>query len=316
MCFFSTFLYIVASTLWQNFSRAHTVREYGVNVYPRIAVRCISAISLFLVLYLAYLTPAHFGVSNLQKLQVLVSIIAVSAIYPLFKNSTISVDHVSFIGFVIFSSLVLLLSNDLVIIFFTLELLNMLIIYSFFFNSNVTQLNPLSSALKISSSCVYQFILNFFSSILLYVSINWYMLLTGGSSLYNASVWQLNVSTHTPVSLILLCFLLKLGSGPWIFFKITIYKNMNYVSVYLYTAVYLTVILVFFFNLIFTAGLSVHPYTSNFIVIISAAAVIVFSSLSFQTNNFFVFLSFSSLINITVFLLQVMSVMFVWIAQE
>ena len=86
---------------------------------------------------------------------------------------------------------------------------------------------------------------------------------------------------------------------------------MNYVSVYLYTAVYLTVILVFFFNLIFTAGLNVHPYTSNLIVIISVAAVVVFSSLSFQTNNFFVFLSFSSLINITVFLLQVMSVMFV-----
>lgn len=111
-------------------------------------------------------------VSNVHKAQIALICLGFIGCYSIIKPRTVGVDHITFLGFSIISSVSLLLSKNLVNIFFTLELINMLIIYSFFLNATSAKQVSENSALKISASCVYQFILNFFSSIILFVTIN------------------------------------------------------------------------------------------------------------------------------------------------
>lgn len=111
-------------------------------------------------------------VSNVYKAQIALICVGFACCYFVIKPRIMGVDHITFMGFSVISSLSLLLSKNLINIFFTLELINMLVIYSFFLNAMSAKQVSSNSALKISASCVYQFILNFFSSIILFAAIN------------------------------------------------------------------------------------------------------------------------------------------------
>lgn len=255
-------------------------------------------------------------VSNVYKAQIALICLGFIGCYSIVKPRAVGVDQITFLGFSIISSVSLLLSKNLINIFFTLELINMLIIYSFFLNATSAKQVSENSALKISASCVYQFILNFFSSIILFVTINWFVSVSGGSDLTNGALLQADESVKLPLSILIAAFLLKFGSGPWIFFKVSIYKNLNYVSVFMYTSMYLLVIFIFFLNLIFINGITPNATAVYTIAVLAISGTAIFSNLAFQQPNVFVFLSFSSLINITIFLLQALTVINVWIAQE
>lgn len=97
-------------------------------------------------------------------------------------------DIIVFILFTAMASIYLLNASDVLTIFFVLELLNSLVLYSFFFTANYSAAGQSNSAARIASSCVYQFTLNFFSSIALYTGMVSYLSLTGGSALGGASV--------------------------------------------------------------------------------------------------------------------------------
>ena len=106
------------------------------------------------------------------------------------------------------------------------------------------------------------------------------------------------------ISLLYLSFFIKLGIGPWIFFKIEIYQNFNLILIILYTVIYFLGILFFFFNLFTVYGL---PLTNLFII--GGVLTILVISLIFMTNlfnyfNIFMFFSFSSLAHLCIFLTQ------------
>jgi hypothetical protein len=83
---------------------------------------------------------------------------------------------------------------------------------------------------------------------------------------------------------------------------------MNYQSVMLYSVAYMLIIFVFFLNAIFIFGLRFGSLGSGLATALVVAASLVFGSVAFQNPNTFVFLSFSSLINMGVFVLQALSI--------
>lgn len=304
-CFIIFCLYTVSSLLWDMFSRIDYKTSNNVNTNTQVAASCLFLTSIYFFIFIIIVPSQLNAITGLIRLQLLFAIGSVLASFTLQKASMPSIDYLVFCIFIALSSFFLLTSYNFITIFFTLELLNMLIIYSFFFNANSTRLANSASALKISSSCIYQFILNFFSSIILFWAINYFISLTGGSSLSNTPLWQLNTSVQWAVTITLFAFLLKLGTGPWVFFKIVIYKNMNFLTVFLYTSVYLITILIFFVNLVFIYNLNLNIIGRYVMVLIPAIATLGFAGLAFHSGNFFIFLSFSSLINLTVFILQI-----------
>ncbi len=111
------------------------------------------------------------------------------------------------------SAVCLLTSADVLNIFFVLELLNALVLYSFFFTASYSGSSSAAAA-RIAASCVYQLTLNFFSSIILYIGLAAYIGYTGGSSLQHASLWAQSGAPAIASSIFLAAFLLKFGTGP------------------------------------------------------------------------------------------------------
>lgn len=296
----------MASVLWYNFSEVGTTSSKRLNAYSEIGGKVLSALTYLLLAYIWLLLPTTYA-TQLYKFQTSAALAGFLACYMIIRPHLFSTDHITFFSFGIISITLLLSSTNLIIIFFTLELINMIVIYSFFFNTNMGRQLSIMSASKISASCIYQFILNFFSSIVLYLAINWYIALAGGADLAGVTLWQTYHNSKYPLTLLLSAFLLKFGSGPWIFIKISIYRNLNYIAVFLYSVIYLLAMFIFFLNLMFVLGIEPTAASIYVILALSISGVLAFSTLAFQSPNVFVFLSFSSLINITVFLLQALS---------
>lgn len=83
---------------------------------------------------------------------------------------------------------------------------------------------------------------------------------------------------------------------------------MNFQLVLLYSAAYMLVIFVLFLNLIFVFGLVLPVFMVSAVSVVIIAATVLFGSFAFQNPNVFVFISFSSLINMGVFVLQAVTV--------
>lgn len=123
-------------------------------------------------------------------------------------------DILVFILFTAMASIYLLNAYDVLTIFFVLELLNSLVLYSFFFTATYTGASQSNAAARIATSCIYQFTLNFFSSILLYVGLVTYIATTGGASLANAGIWASSAPASLGLNIFVAAFLLKFGTGP------------------------------------------------------------------------------------------------------
>lgn len=223
------------------------------------------------------------------------------------KNDN-SIDLPIFSSFITLFGVMLLTSSDMISIFFILEMINCLIIY-IFFSSGILNVSSRVNEVtfKIGSSCVYQIILNFFSSIILYSTILSFISNIGGSSILLIKYSNYVFTGNNINSFIFLSFIIKLGTGPWIFYKINVYSTLNFVSAVWYSIIYGCVVLVLLFNLITIYGLSLSLFYKNVLVFSIALASIYFSGVAFQNQNIFVFLSFSTLLNFSTFIMQIMS---------
>ena len=306
VCICLSLLNIVASLLWKTLAKAghNNNRE---TVAASLSIKVIKFNIAALMLFVAILTPT-LVLPDFIKFQILVLCAGALSCCVIINTVNVTSDHVIFLGFSVLTFLTLITSSDVIIVFFSLELLNMLVIYSFFLNAVSSKQLSHNSALKISTSCVYQFILNFFSSIILYTALNGYVSVTGGSSIAALSLLSSDSYVTAYTSLFLSAFLLKFGSGPWIFFKINIYRNLSFVAVFMYTVIYMLCIFTFFLNLSFVYGFQLLYIAKQALIALAAIGSVIFSGVAFQSPNFFVFVSFSSLINITMFLIMALCV--------
>lgn len=298
-------LSLVAELFWRVFARSRNVEDHPDVADAAAALRMVGF--TLLLWGLAVLPMARPLLSSLQSAQTSAAFVILGLIALLGSRQYRHPDVVVFILFASLASVYLLNASDVLTVFFTLELLNALILYSFFFTASYAGAGHANMASRISSSCVYQFTLNFFSSVLLYVGVVSYIGVTGGSSLGNVSLWCSHAQVSSGVSLFVVAFLLKFGTGPWVFFKVNIYRNMNYQLVMLYSAAYMLVIFVLFLNLLFVFGAFMTPFAKAFTLCVVIVSTVLFGGLAFQNPNVFVFISFSSLVNTGVFVLQAMT---------
>jgi NADH:ubiquinone oxidoreductase subunit 2 (subunit N) len=284
------------------FARSRSVDEASNVADASASLRATGAVLLLFGLIVLPTVPPM--ASALQAYQASVALVILATLSLLGSKRYRHPDIAVFILFSSLASLYLLNASDVLTIFFVLELLNSLVLYSFFFTASYSGAGHSNAAARISSSCVYQLTLNFFSSIVLYAGLVSYISITGGSSLGQAHLWSAHPYATYSVSLFVAAFLLKFGTGPWVLFKINIYRNMNFQLVLLYSVAYLLIIFVLFLNLLFVFGASLSPLASTLIAGVVIAASALFGSFAFQNPNTFVFISFSSLINMGVFVLQ------------
>lgn len=83
---------------------------------------------------------------------------------------------------------------------------------------------------------------------------------------------------------------------------------MNFQLISIYTILYLSLLFIFFANLFFVFQISILINYKIFSYLLITIACVSFSSLAFQTPNLFVFMSFSSLLNLTTFVLQIFTI--------
>lgn len=83
---------------------------------------------------------------------------------------------------------------------------------------------------------------------------------------------------------------------------------MNFQLVILYSAAYMLVIFTLFLNLLFIYGAGLGQYATALVSAVIIAASVLFGSFAFQNPNVFVFISFSSLLNMGVFIIQAVAV--------
>lgn len=264
----------------------------------------------------------YFYISNFQHTQMLlftwlfvfVSIILFLNIKSYTRYTT---DVAIFLIFIYLFAYILIFSTNLLIIFVTLEIFNILIIYSFGVYLRIqptTYKVTYTRILWLVKTLMYQFILNFFSSIILFISYNLLLTHVYTSNLImlsNFIIDQSNIFATYIFTGLYIAFFIKFGIGPWIFFKIEIYEFFNYFLIILYTIIYFSIILIFFINLfcIYCLSVSIFTLILIFLILIIIVWYFIFHILTYY--NIFIFLSFSSLINFILIFFQLFITIFI-----
>lgn len=195
---------------------------------------------------------------------------------------------------------VILFFDNIINLFFSIELLNLLIFYNLIANFNKnTQSNW--KLVNVSTSYFYSLlflcIINFFANILFFFSLNYLVFYTNSVSLnywnwffdnfFNSIVLKKIDLFHQSnffVIFFLSSFFLKLSLGPVSLLKLELYKNINLWTIIFYSTIYMYIIMLvifkkfFFFMLILIKTLNVW-----FLIIL----------------NFFFFFFFLNFFNIT-----------------
>ena len=194
-------------------------------------------------------------------------------------------------------------------------MLNILIFYAFLILPNINHKNfiiPTYISNWIYNSSLNQFILNFFSSIFFFYIYNLILTYTYSANFFVFnSYWNLNVNLSYLISSLYIIFLIKLGIGPWIFYKIDIYKNFNYLILTFYTVFYFLGIFIFMLNLFFIYKITLNFYIWVFIYILIFFGIFNMINLLFNSFNFFFFMSVSSLLNLVFLIIQWLSFIFI-----
>ena len=270
----------------------------------------------------------HLSIQNFNIY--LIYLIFFINLFMLIIISTISFSKINYSNDYFFSLLnltlilpLIFLSNNIFSFIFFLELSSNVIFYKLIV-SKLWYLNPnfeikffnLKSKNYINL-IFYQFWITFFSTILIfffYININ-YIFGTTDWSILNFIVFIENNTLYfnnkillTFLSLIFIfSIFFKIGVAPFHLFKIEIYKNIPYVSILFYTTYYISIFLFFF--LYFLSNL----YTNLFIYIwiIFSSLLIVGSiyivSLLFDVNLIKAFFAYSTVINVTNFIVIIIS---------
>lgn len=215
------------------------------------------------------------------------------------KKLPINLDFIIFFFFIIIISQALIIFNNLLNIFFVLEITNILIIYSFI-NSITLKTYHIKnhySVYWLIESCIYQFILNFVGSIIFYIFYNHLII-----NYYSVNLFTLSILSNFTTSTFMFnglytAFLVKFGVGPWLIYKIHMYKHFNIVLLLTYTVIYFLTILIFFLNLFFFYKFTLSKvFVYSFISITLLIFYFILTFL-FTYNNLLVFMSLSSLLN-------------------
>jgi hypothetical protein len=129
-------------------------------------------------------------------------------------RSVLSLELVNFIIFCAIAAVLVVLSTNLLTAFFALELLGSIALYAFFVFGGYNISGGAQQSLAAVSSCIYQFVLNFFGSVLLYVSLSLTSYYHNSVNVFGAasrlaSGWPLIAQSVTAAALFA-----KLGTGP------------------------------------------------------------------------------------------------------
>lgn len=216
-----------------------------------------------------------------------------------------SVELTIMFSFLFIGGTLLLTASNLLYVFFLLELLGFLILYMMFILQVVNPTNLSQTTNTITISLIYQFILNFFGSIIFYfsiISLLFYYNTISVLSIFN-NIFVTDKTFWT--SLTLLALLIKFGTGPWICYKIKIYNNLSLFALGLYTLIYFSVLFIYFLNLLYIFNLTITFFLNILICLLMVIAILSFSTLLFQYNRITLFLGFSSLLNTTLFFFQI-----------
>lgn len=163
----------------------------------------------------------------------------------------------------------------------------------------------------------YQFWITFFATIIIfffYININ-YIFGTTDWSVLNFIVFVENNINYFNKK-ILLSFLglmfvfslfFKIGVAPFHLFKIEIYKNIPYISILFYTTYYISVFLFFFLYFISNLYINLFMYIWIIFSIILLIGSIYVISLLFDVNLIKAFFAYSTIINVTNFIVIMLS---------
>ena len=153
----------------------------------------------------------------------LLAVSAVAGLLVLFNSTLVkahaprnvnSIELTNFVLFCAVGSCLLLTSANMLVAFFALELLGSVTLYAFFVFGGYSLSSAAQQSISAVSSCVYQFILNFFGSVVFYATLSGLAYYHGSNVLYGAharmaSGWALVAQTGAVGAL-----LVKLGTGP------------------------------------------------------------------------------------------------------
>lgn len=227
-------------------------------------------------------------------------------LFFIYKNQTTnSMENLIFFYFLIVTSVFLLMSNNILQIFFLIEMLGFLILYSFltfnlFFDKKTNQ-----NVSLILNSTVNQFLLNFFSSVIFYCSIFGLLTYVNSTNILNSFLNFKHNYINIYSTLIVISLLIKFGSGPWIFFKINIYKNLTLNALLIYTIIYFCILMVIFFNFFLFFEIFFNSFLLNTSLLLLIFFAIIFAKNLFNYNTLTMFLGLSSLLNICFIVLQI-----------
>lgn len=121
---------------------------------------------------------------------------------------------INFLIFCALASFLLITSSNLLVAFFALELLGTVTLYAFFVFSGYTISGAAQQSISAVSSCIYQFILNFFSSILFYSALTGLVYYHNSSTLTGVHARMAIGCSLTTQSIVVAALLVKLGTGP------------------------------------------------------------------------------------------------------
>lgn len=243
----------------------------------------------------------------------LVAIVIIAVLFLIFNSTlkrthapknVINIELVNFVIFCALASILLITSTNMITAFFALELLGAVTLYAFFVFSGYNISGSAQQSITATSSSVYQFILNFFGSLFFYTALGILTYYHSSSTLQSslarlATGWPLWAQTS-----IMFALLIKVGTGPWVFYKLSIYKGVTIQTIVVYTFVYFAAIMVFLFEVIHSSGFSTTQSFGLISVIFLVSCSIIFGANIFQTGSIMLFLSFSSLLNLTFIILQ------------
>lgn len=188
--------------------------DYGVRSKSQFPATALKATALAIVILIVAGHP--FMLTNTPSLiifQISVASIFIAVTSAYLARWSPSFDFVIFANISVLQLILLFKADDLISVFFLLELLNSLIIYSFLFSYDTKAQRHAVSSSRMAVACAYQIVLNFFSSILLYSGVNTYIAVTGGPKLCFAHLFNDCAYSYAPL-LIVLGLFIKLGTGP------------------------------------------------------------------------------------------------------
>jgi NADH:ubiquinone oxidoreductase subunit 2 (subunit N) len=166
----------------------------------------------------------------------------------LYKNHNTSIEIIFVLFIFVLSNFFYFFVNNIIYIFFLLELQGLIFIYLlsvFFFSSNLLQPK------LIFNLFLLQFWLTFFSSLLFLLLILWTQNIFTTLDLYDINMESLFLSHSYLVvfsTLFLIIFLFKLGIFPFYLWKLDLFKLLPSMAVFCYNVFYTTTLLLLLIN--------------------------------------------------------------------